>query len=133
MNKVVALMIVVVLVIFTFFGTRNSQAAMPPAPFFCERQGYSVIQENTTTYYCDFGDGNKCEIWEFYRGECGQEYNTGNFPCVEEGEPVFHFDKCCEGLEPYLKCGMIGQARCRKIPNIFVKIWEWIICLFGLG
>lgn len=133
MNKLIAVGIVL-LVIFlvTFFGIQYTQAAMSPAPPFCENQGYTVTERVNGTQYCDFGDGNRCEIWEFYRGECGEEYNTGNFPCVEEGQPVFHFEECCEGLEPHLECNVAGQTQCRKIPNIFVKIWEAILCLFGI-
>lgn len=117
--------------VLTFLGLGTTEAAMNPAPPFCEHQGYSVSEENGTQY-CDFGDGNRCEIWEFYRGECGEEYNTGNFPCVKEGKPVFYFEQCCEGLEPHLACGMVGQPSCRKIPGIFAKIWEAILCLFGV-
>lgn len=124
--------IFLVIFVFTFLGIGSAEAAMNPAPPFCERQGYSVTPRENGTEYCDFGDGNKCEIWEFYNGECGKEYSTGNFPCVEEGNPVFNFDQCCEGLEPHLKCMYVGQQTCRQIPNIFVKIWEAILCMFGI-
>ena len=132
MNKYIGLgVILLVIFVFTFLGMNAAEAAMPPAPFFCERQGYSLMEENGKQY-CDFGDGNKCEMWEFYRGECGQEYIKGDFPCVEEGQPVFNFDQCCEGLEPHLKCGYAGQQTCRHKPNILAKIWEAILCLFGI-
>jgi hypothetical protein len=129
---------IVLLVIFvvTFFWIGTTEAAMDPAPPFCEHQGYTVTERVNGTQYCDFGDGNMCEIWEFYRGECGEEYNTGNFPCVKEGQTVFLFEECCKGLEPssHTLCGAVieGQPHCRQIPNIFERIWEWILCLFGI-
>ncbi len=129
---------IVLLVIFvlTFLGIGTTEAAMNPALPFCEHQGYTVTGEFNDTQYCDFGDGNKCEIWEFYNGECGQEYNTGNFPCREENQLVFHFEECCEGLEPssHTLCGnpVTGQPSCKKIPNIFERLWGWILCLFGI-
>ena len=80
--------------------------------------------------YCNFGNGEKCEIWGFYNGDCGEEYNNDNFSCVKEGNIVFGFEKCCEGLEPNIRCGVFGQPSCREIPNILVRIWESIACFF---
>jgi len=104
---------------------------MPPAPFFCERNGYSMSEDGK---FCDFDDGNSCDIWEFHSGECGEEYRKDSMPCVEEGEPVFHFDECCEGHEPSMMgCGtvmIIGQPHCRKSPDMFQRFWEWFNCFF---
>lgn len=138
MNKLIAVGIVLLVIfVLTFFGIQSTQAAMNPAPPFCEHQGYTVTGEFNGTQYCDFGDGNSCEIWEFYKGECGQEYNTSNFPCREENELVFHFEECCGGLEPSsnVVCGypVTGQPSCRKIPNTLELIWKWILCFFGIS
>ncbi len=126
--------VIVFLITVLGLGIGLSEAAMNPYPPFCENQGYIVIQDNGTGY-CDFGDGVKCELREFYDGKCGQEYNTGNFECVKEGKPVFSFDECCEGLEPTpMQCGLTfwaGQTMCRKSPDTLQRFWEWFMCLFG--
>jgi hypothetical protein len=132
MRKLYAAGIVgMVIFVITVLSLRYSEAAMNPAPPFCAHQGYNVTERENGTQYCDFGDGNKCEIWQFFDGECGNEYRK-DFPCVKEDQFVFSFEKCCDGLEPYLKCGMVGQTKCRQIPNIFQKFWEILLCLFGL-
>ena len=132
MRKLYALGIFgMVIFVITVLSFRYSEAAMNPAPPFCTRQGYTLTEMENQTQHCVFSDGNKCEIWEFYRGECGSEYRK-EFSCVSEGDPVFSFDKCCDGLEPYLKCRMFGQPTCRQTPSIFQKFWESLLCFFGL-
>lgn len=68
-------------------------SAIPnPAPIYCKNMGYT---ENTTS--CIFSDGNSCELWAFYNGECGQQY-VKNLTCVEKGGSLSPGYKCCEGL-----------------------------------
>ncbi len=61
-------------------GTFESPLGLPnPASQFCEEQGYRLeMREETggTVGYCIFPDGNECEEWAFYRGECGEEYRN---------------------------------------------------------
>jgi Domain of unknown function (DUF333) len=91
-------------------------AALPPAPYFCERQGYQYQQLENGTSYCLFDDGEKCESWEFVNGRCGQNY-LKEFPCVEKGQAVFNFEECCGDLEPYLPRNMLGQPTCQTKQN----------------
>ena len=134
MKKLYAVGIVgMVIFVITIQSLRYSEAAMNPAPPFCTRQGYNVTERENGTQYCVFGDGNKCEIWQFFNSECGSEYKK-SFPCVKEGEFVFSFDKCCEGQEPsFMGCAtamIVGQPHCRKSPNIFERFFEWFNCFF---
>lgn len=71
-----------------------SASALPnPASTYCGEMGYTVSGS-----YCDFGDGNKCEQWQFYRGECGSEY-VKEIECAQAGERSGVAVQCCEGLE----------------------------------
>jgi putative hemolysin len=58
--------------------TFDSPLGMPnPASKFCEDQGYTLqMREEAggTVGYCIFPDGNECEEWAFFNGECGDEY-----------------------------------------------------------
>lgn len=86
----------------------NVNAAMSPAPPFCEHQGY-ILEDN----YCVFDDGNKCKMWEFFRRECGSEY-VKEFPCRKLGEIVFpQFEECCEG-KPYNPPKFLAQPSCQS-------------------
>lgn len=111
MKKLILFLVLVFVLPFAF-------AAMSPYEPFCEHQGYKIeIEEHKQ--YCVFNDAERCELNEFYKGECGAKYVKG-FPCVEEGNLVFHFEECCEGSEPYLKPNYIGQAACKKV-SVFEK------------
>jgi hypothetical protein len=121
-----------VIFVITPLSLRYGEAALNPYPPFCEHQGYKITTTANGTQYCDFGDGNSCEIKEFRDEECGAKY-IKEFPCVENG-PVFGFEKCCEGKEPsFMGCGihfLIGQPSCRNSPNIFERFTEWFNCFF---
>lgn len=91
------------------FSSICVQGAMEPSVPFCKNQGYTAEQINDKIY-CVFDDGNKCEIWSFFRGECGVEY-VKEFPCKPLGEIVFKFEECCEG-KPYLPPMHVGQTSC---------------------
>ena len=105
------LFIFVVLISLNFVS-----AAADPAPPYCERMGYTI--ENRTL--CVFDDGNSCNLWEFYSGECGSEY-VKELPCVPLGEAVFSHEECCEGI-PYAPPGLIGQSTCQPVSKS-VKAW----------
>lgn len=52
----------------------ENEAGLPnPASVFCEEQGGTVeIRDESAGQvgFCVFPDGNECEEWAFYRGEC---------------------------------------------------------------
>ena len=96
--------------------------AMDPSRGFCEHQGFEIDEgfyENGTAYYfCVLDDETNCNMWDFYKGDCGADY-VGEFDCVKEGESVFsEFEECCDGLKPYLPMGMLGQATCERSSEI---------------
>lgn len=94
-------------------------AAMDPALKDCLERGY-YTESDTDTTYCVFPDASRCPLRDFNDGSCGREYMT-EYYCVGENMPVWDKDKCCEGLEPYLKPNHIGQSHCKNI-NILGKI-----------
>ena len=108
-----------------------SFAAVPPYDFFCEDNGYELSYE-ADYVFCVFDDGEKCDVYDFYDGECGEEYKTdpATWECKDEGSYYFaHGDQCCEGLTPFLKPGYSGQPSCKDL-NIFEKFWWWLVDLF---
>ena len=69
-----------------------------PAPIYCENMGY--VSNGT---HCVFDDGESCELWAFYNGECGQDY-VKELPCKQIGESVPPGYECCEGLTTVPNC-----------------------------
>ena len=123
-----------IVLIFLIFLISFSSGAINPYPPFCAHQGYQVTEDR----YCDFGDGTKCSLEEFYKGYCGTEYQK-EFPCVKEGNHVFSFEECCEGSEPYIEFGIVGQPSCEKTgflsgwmqPEILVIFVVTILIIAG--
>lgn len=63
-------------------GNSNPAAIANPASVYCKKLGYTLEirtdAEGGQYGVCIFNDGNECEEWKFFRGECGAEYkNTG--------------------------------------------------------
>ncbi len=111
--------------------------AMDPVRGFCEHQDYTVdlgFYENDSAYYfCVFDDENKCDMNEFYRGNCGQEFKK-EFQCREEGKIVFsQFEECCKGLKPYLPPDIIGQSSCQPFSKRFVGNLKYISLYWAVG
>lgn len=57
---------------------QNETALMPnPASVYCESHGgkseIRTLEDGSQTGYCIFSNGNTCEEWAYYRGECKQE------------------------------------------------------------
>ncbi|MCX6818728.1 MAG: DUF333 domain-containing protein [Candidatus Aenigmarchaeota archaeon] len=67
-----------------------------PAAVYCQDMGYT-LNYTTNASYCVFNDGNYCDEWAFYSGECGTEYRK-ELPCRNGGEPAL-VSECCEGME----------------------------------
>lgn len=124
-----------------------SYAALPPAPYYCEYQGYIYEYETEGGNLCIFPDGESCEIWEFLDGECGQEY-VRDIRCRVEGELTFSFAPCCEGYIPKSELNSIknkflrpfGSSTCTADPyysfeehkrlNWFERFIDWFGNLF---
>jgi putative hemolysin len=63
--------------------SRGAMGVANPASVYCDAQGYDLeIRTNPETGgqvgYCVFPDGSACEEWDFYRGECGQNFTIGD-------------------------------------------------------
>ncbi len=90
------------------FFTTEAHAAINPDYANAMERGYSISGDSVV-----FPNGSKCLLSEFNNGTCGQKWMTEDY-CVPEGAYVWNNDRCCEGLEPYLKKGYDGQKRCVK-------------------
>ncbi|MEM7826813.1 MAG: DUF333 domain-containing protein [Candidatus Aenigmatarchaeota archaeon] len=59
-----------------------------PASAYCEESGYKLDirkdAEGNEYGVCVFPDGNECEEWAFYKGDCGQEYKKIEQEKIEE-------------------------------------------------
>jgi len=125
--------IFITIIVLIAFSTIVS-AAMEPSKPFCEHQGYTFDEGNSTpnTMYCIIDNDNKYLSLDFFNGDCGQEY-LKEFPCRQEGEHVWsQFEECCEGLIPthlkykgYFGKTMIGQSMCEPIPNFFNRFLRY--------
>jgi putative hemolysin len=68
-----------------------------PASVYCKSSGYVLqIRTSGSGQYgiCVFPDGNECEEWAFYRGECGKNY-TNQIVGGCAGVAPEHRDECC--------------------------------------
>jgi len=67
--------------------------SMPnPASDYCIKSGHTLTNEGV----CKFADGNECEQWAFFRGECGLDRSfcatQGYTPKADSGEVTCVFD-----------------------------------------
>ncbi len=114
-----------ILILILSFNPIN--ASMEPFQPFCENQGYEVVSEKND-YYCLFDDGNKCQLLEFYDGECGSGY-IKEFPCKKLGEYVFpQFEECCEG-KPYIHPFHGGQKTCQPLHKRLIGSLKYNLIL----
>lgn len=94
-----------------------------PAAVYCEELGYELStktdEEGNEYTVCVFPDGNYCEEWEFFRGECGQEYRK-EIECKKAGEEIT-VGECCEGLKSISK-SQPEDGICRTL------LGAWNIC-----
>lgn len=55
-----------------------------PASVYCEKRGYQIVMrtaaDGSQSGVCIFPDGSECDVWTFFRGECGPVKAT---PMVE--------------------------------------------------
>ena len=63
-------------------GTESPLVNMPnPASVYCEQNGYELeiqtADDGSQSGICIFPDGNTCDEWAYYRGECGPAASGG--------------------------------------------------------
>lgn len=68
-------------------ATDESQLNMPnPAATYCEQNGYEyeirTADDGSQSGVCVFLDGNTCEEWAYYRGECGPATQENPTPAL---------------------------------------------------
>jgi putative hemolysin len=89
MNSRLQILVLALILSALIISGCGTSAAQPttglanPASVYCEEQGYTLemrTDENGTYGVCIFPDGNECEEWAFYRGECR--------PATEEVQPT---------------------------------------------
>jgi len=68
-------------------ATDMPQANMPnPASIYCEQNGgkHEIVtaSDGSQSGICVFADGNSCDEWAYYRGECGPATQTSPTPTI---------------------------------------------------
>ena len=93
------------LVIYNKIGEAN------PAAGYCSALGYETDRTRASAY-CVFPDKSECEQWNFYRGECGQEWSY----CKLQGYELKDFERL-EGWDKGAVCldGNTGE----EIGNVY--------------
>ncbi len=103
-----------ILIALFFIGLISLVVAIPnPAPIYCENMGHVSNGVN-----CIFDDGESCELWDFYNGECGPDY-VKELACVELGESLSPGKVCCEGLVGKTPARIGGDGICGMIVGSF--------------
>ena len=74
-------------------ATPKAQAGIPnPASVYCEQQGNRleivIAADGSQTGYCIFPNGDTCDEWAYYRGECGPDQSFANALVVETIELI---------------------------------------------
>ncbi len=62
------------------------------AAVYCEKSGNSLVVDETPegdASFCVFPDGERCDAWEFYRGECGISYAVSASTVPETSGTLF--------------------------------------------
>lgn len=104
------------------FAAGGVFAIANPAATYCQNMGYTLSGEN-----CVFGDGNQCEEWAFFRGECGQSY-VKDLGCAEIGETSEPGRECCSGLTAIQNSTPGSDGKC------ITAVGGWPVCrLCGNG
>jgi len=70
-----------------FLHETGYQWSGSPDAFYCVEQGYDLIIEETPLGQrgiCIFPDGTECEGWDFFAGQCGQEWSF----CEQQGGKI---------------------------------------------
>lgn len=92
-------------------------SAIPdPAPVYCQNMNYTA---NAT--HCIFNENESCKLWDFYNGDCGQEY-VKDLPCRSRGQAASPGYECCENLTT------IGHGQMGDNGQCNMQVGGWSIC-----
>ncbi len=74
-------------------STDTSQPNLPnPASAYCEQQGYRLeirtATDGSQAGYCIFSDGNECDEWAYFRGECGPAGQAASLTEIPTALPI---------------------------------------------
>ena len=84
---------------------RGTIGVPPPAYAYCTDLGYTLALD-----LCQFPDGSSCEVWMFFRGQCGQPFSY----CAKHGGAVSSkTENIGTSTAVYSVCDLAGQ-RCRE-------------------
>jgi len=105
--------------VFVFLLLTEFASAIPnPASTYCDELGYElrIISNDVGAQngVCFFPDGNSCAEWDFYRGDCGQEYVIP-VACAEAGEQSGVAKTCCAGLTGIGTSAPDGSSICHEM------------------
>lgn len=101
----------------------TSQAKMPnPASVYCEQQGNMLeivtAADGSQKGVCIFPDGNTCDEWAFFRGECGpkkqNDFSSNNPTGTEPAQMVTN--------EPFDYCFVYPQGFTQQAYNNQVEV-----------
>jgi len=106
-------------------GTGNRTQIANPASVYCEEQGGTLeirtASDGSQAGYCVFENGNECEEWAFYRGECKKEtagVEVSSTPFPENINIYSEADVVAEVLQPFIVNGETTKHLNIKITKI---------------
>jgi putative hemolysin len=105
-------------ILLTFSMSPSSDPPIPdPAWTYCKFLGYPIEigrdAKGNESGYCLFPDGSSCEVWDFFRGNCGMKYSY----CARKGCETYSVTEDKGSFEvTYCVCG------CKDSSGNIVKI-----------
>lgn len=112
---IIALLILLVIVICVLINLNNKEQTQiaNPASVYCTSQGGKldlINNENGSYGMCTLANGQVCEEWAYFRGECGNS-NLSEDSCTVDTDCVKVQTGCCG-------CNMGGQEKCLNKPSV---------------
>ena len=104
-----------VILLFLCATLNSVSAKIDPVYANALERGYQVVNDSVI-----FPDGSKCRVSDFNNRQCGQEWFNVDY-CVEEGNPVWDENKCCDGLIPSAPENTDTQKTCVKNKKLKKK------------
>ncbi len=103
----ILVVVLIVIGVWLFYLSRNKTSnnqLSNPASAYCENQGgkLEIREDNNGNQYgvCIFANGNECEEWAFYKGECNKE--------GKKEKPSTCKNLCGDGICQEIVCMAIG-------------------------